>query len=442
MIRNALKLGSDKKEGVPFAGLIHPDNPPSGPYGGTSLVWFPGEHGALLDLGVGTRGLSPDEGLLLRPGHRRRVQSLRRYLDRLGVTAWSKADPAALGVKIPKSTCKRFPDFTRAFKRYSTEMYCIAEVPRDNPELAYKVVQAFFDLYAFERGWEVYAEFNSEVQDFLGTLRADLFVSPTANELAELIKERRFVVLYGPPGTGKTRIAEEVRRDFFADHGRTVQFHPAVTYEDFMVGLAPTPATDGLTFKVRPGWLVEANEAAKKEETLLVVDEINRGDLAKVLGEAVYLFEPNEVGGERARVVHLPHEIDGSRELRLSEGLHVLGTMNTADRSLAGLDLAIRRRFAFVPMPPSRTVLEEQGLELALQIFDQVQDVFVEHASDEALALLPGHSYFLARSEEELKRRLRFELLPLLDEYLREGLLGPAAAELRAVRDQVEAAIG
>ena len=94
-LRDALKLGvaENSDQGVPFAGLINPDNPESGPYGGTSVVWFPTkEHGSLLGLIVGTRGISPDEGILTRPGHRRRSAALRRMLANKNVEAWSKPD--------------------------------------------------------------------------------------------------------------------------------------------------------------------------------------------------------------------------------------------------------------------------------------------------------------------------------------------------------------
>lgn len=88
----AYRLGSSEDDrGVPFAGLIAPDNPTSGAYGGTSIVWFPTkERGSLLAFGVGTRGISPDEGLLTRPGHRRRIEALRRVLAREGVACWTK----------------------------------------------------------------------------------------------------------------------------------------------------------------------------------------------------------------------------------------------------------------------------------------------------------------------------------------------------------------
>jgi 5-methylcytosine-specific restriction protein B len=210
-----------------------------------------------------------------------------------------------------------------------------------------------------------------------------------------------------------------------------------VTYEDFIIGLAPDPTQGQLRFEVRPGALLSATSNAAAGPYLLVIDEVNRADLGKVLGEAIYLFEADEVGGKNAREVELPHEYNGSRVLRIPENLFVLATMNTADRSIAPVDLAIRRRFAFVTVPPDRSAVADRGLELAINAYDRLADVFVEHASDEALALMPGHAYFLAPDEPTFKRRVIFELIPLLDDYLRQGLLGSAAAELQAVRDSL-----
>ena len=210
-----------------------------------------------------------------------------------------------------------------------------------------------------------------------------------------------------------------------------------MTYEDFIIGLAPDPAHGELRFQVRPGALLTAAAEATHGPYLLVIDEVNRADLGKVLGEAIYLFEAGEVGGANARVVELPHPNDGQRAFKIPGGLYVLATMNTADRSIAAVDLAIRRRFAFVAVPPDRSVVADQGLELALNAFDRLADVFVEHASDEALALMPGHAYFLAGDAAVFGKRVRFELIPLLDDYLRQGLLGAAAGELQAVRDSL-----
>jgi 5-methylcytosine-specific restriction protein B len=438
-IRDAYALAAgDAEDGVPFAGLIHPDNPPTGPYGGTSFVWFPTrEHRSLLALVVGTRGLAPDEGILTRPGHRRRIAALRRHLAKKGVETWTKPDPSMLGVAVPKVVRDRLPGFEKALHRYGGEVYCLARVPED-ASLAREVVQAFLDLYAYERGWQPLKSIQAEYDELHSALRDGLFPAVGAEDVDAVLRRRRFVILQGPPGTGKTRMAEEVRARYFKGRGMTVQFHPAITYEDFIVGLAPDPSHGTLKFDVRSGWLPEAAREARSSPYLLVIDEINRADLGKVLGEAIYLFEPGEIGGERAREIRLPHAANGSPTLALPDNLHVLATMNTADRSIASMDLAVRRRFAFVTMPPDRSVVAGQSLPLATEVFDRLTDVFVEHAPDDALDLLPGHAYFLAPDEPSLRQRFRYELLPLLDEYLRQGFLGPAATELHAVRDAIQ----
>jgi 5-methylcytosine-specific restriction protein B len=436
-VRNAYGLAREDAEGgVPYAGLIHPDNPVSGPYGGTSLVWFPGDGCSLMGLGIGTRGISPDEGILTRPGHRRRIAALRRYLARHGVQVWAKPDPAALGVEVPQVVREWWPEFLPTFRRYGAEMYCFAKVPQDAAN-GRRVVQAYFDLYAYERRWKALAAFQAEFDDFLAGLRSDLFQSPSPRMVNDLLLGRRFVILQGPPGTGKTRLADLVRRDYFKERGKTIQFHPSVTYEDFVIGLAPDPSRGELRFRIRPGALLTAASEATAEPYLLVIDEVNRADLGKVLGEAIYLFEAGEVGGKDARVVELPHPHEGTSSFQIPENLFVLATMNTADRSIAAVDLAIRRRFAFVNVPPDRSVVAGRGVEPALAAFDRLTDMFVEHASDEALALMPGHAYYLADDELHFKKRVTFDLIPLLDDYLRQGLLGSAATELQAVRDSL-----
>lgn len=440
LLRDAYALaGEDKKGGVPYAGLINPDNPPSGPYGGTSLVWFPTEEaGSLIGLGVGTRGLSPDEGILMRPGHRRRVQALRRVLALQGVEAWTKSDPAAIDTDMPKSTKSRFRGFEKVFARYGKLMYCNAVVPAEL-DAARVVVEAFFDLYAYERDWSVLKAHQAEFDAVIDQVQGGLFECPTPESVKALLESRRFVVLQGPPGTGKTRLANLVKEEEFGGNGMTVQFHPAVTYEDFVIGLSPDTQEGSLRFGVREGWLLEAVKGAANGPFLLVVDEVNRADLGKVLGEAIYLFEAGEVGGENARAVELPHRWSEGKSLTIPENLFVLATMNTADRSVAAMDLAVRRRFAFVDVPPDREVIAAQEhLQSAVGVFDRIVNVFVNYAPDEALNLIPGHSYFLASGEEQLRERFHYELLPLLNEYLKQGLLGSAASDLHAVRDEIE----
>lgn len=437
-VRDAYALARDDSDaGVPWAGLINPDNPSSGPYGGTSLVWLPGEKTSMIGLVVGTRGISPDEGILTRPGHRRRVAAMRRLLAKLNIPVWSKSDPSALGVSVPKTFTSELPEFANAFKRYSNEMYCLARVPAD-AALAETVVRYFLDLYAHERGWKPLTAHEAATLEFLNELRGQLFQIPTIENIAKILHARRFVILQGAPGTGKTRLAGLVKDQVFKGRGSTIQFHPSVTYEDFVIGLSPDPSEGQLRFDVRAGALLEAVDSASTENSILVIDEINRADLGKVLGEAIYLFEAGEVGGPHPREVRLPHKFKGKDTFRLPESLYVLGTMNTADRSISNLDLAIRRRFAFVTVPPDRAAIQGNAPNEALTFFDDLADVFVEHAPEEALDLLPGQAYFLARNFDEFRPRVTHELIPLLDDYLRQGLLGPATSELQAVRDRFE----
>ena len=154
--RDAYGLAND--DGVAWAGVIAEENPPSGACGGASIAWFPTAGGSLVTFVVGTRGLAPDEGLLTRHGHRRRVSALRRHLSAIGVAAWSKPDPAAINVDAPEAARRLFPACSAVFKRYGSVIYCAAWVGSDtDPGTARSVVQAFFDLYAFERNWEVRA---------------------------------------------------------------------------------------------------------------------------------------------------------------------------------------------------------------------------------------------------------------------------------------------
>jgi 5-methylcytosine-specific restriction protein B len=433
-IRNAYGKGGGETEHVAYAGFINPENPPSGPYGGTSLVWFPREEGCLIDFGIGTRGLSPDEGILTRPGHRRRIASLRRHLVNLGAeVAWARQDPATIGVPVPELITKQLPEWEPVFKRYSNELYCLAKVPADNPEKARLIVQAFLDLYAYERGWEVLKDAKSEFETLIHQLNASWLSTPAEEDVVRLLQQRRFVVLEGPPGTGKSRLAQKILSENYAGSGRTIQFHPSTSYEDFVAGLSPDVAKDELHFRARAGHLLEAAKLAKNNRALLVVDEINRADLGRVLGEAIYLFEVEVSGSDRT--VALPHAIEGTQEFSLPKQLHVLATMNTADRSVAHMDLAIRRRFAFVTMMPDRKVVIDNSTPKGVALFDELCDVFLEYAPDDALAMMPGHSYFIAKDDAELAARIRYELLPLIDEYIREGYLGPATGSLHAVRN-------
>jgi 5-methylcytosine-specific restriction protein B len=234
-------------------------------------------------------------------------------------------------------------------------------------------------------------------------------------------------------------LAKRVLEQEFQGRGYPLQFHPAVTYETFVAGISPSVQETQLRFRINSGWLIRAVRGARQADFLLLIDEINRADLSRVLGESIYLLEACEINQGQSREVELPQPLeDNTTRLSIPQGLFILGTMNSADRSIAILDLAVRRRFAFVDLWPAISVIEQQGQPFAVDVFGRLQDIFVQYAPTDGLALLPGHSYFLADSQSELIHRLRFELIPLLNEYLQEGRLGPCESELRAYIDWLE----
>ena len=241
-------------------------------------------------------------------------------------------------------------------------------------------------------------------------------------------------------------MAREMLDKDYGGTGQTIQFHPNTTYENFVGGLAPVQESTsndsalGFRFAPKPGFLMEAAARAYEDPTrnyLLHIDEINRADLGKILGEAIYLFEPDP---ESPRELSLAYDFGKPffRNLRLPNNLHVLGTMNSADRSIAILDVAVRRRFAFLSLWPSLAVVEEHGCELSQKAFRELVSTFIEHATDEALPLVPGHSYFLGRDEERARTNLKTSLVPLLTEYLAQGYVSGFAEPIRAYLQWLE----
>lgn len=165
---------------------------------------------------------------------------------------------------------------------------------------------------------------------------------------------------------------------------------------------------------------------------VLVIDEINRGNIAKIFGELITLLEADKRrGGLTESSVTLPYS---QAKLTVPENLYVIGTMNTADRSIGMVDYALRRRFAFYRMEPQ--ILPERFNQF---LFKQVQAIFMEDGKPNRTCLseefdpfdvMPGQSYFVAANDEEKHHRFTYELKPLLEEYLRDGVLLPAARPL------------
>lgn len=425
--------------GVAYAAYIHPSNPTSGPYGGTSFVIFPVTNApCLVALVVGTQGLAPDAAILGRPGHARKARAICDWLNKKcgngEQIAWSKQDPTRTDIGMPDSVTKNWSPYKRVFERYGNVIYA-AFRPTDDHVATSKALRAFLDLLLEERGQMPLADSQRDSTTIKNEWFEHLMPSLLPETLNHLLSDRHFVVVQGPPGTGKTRMAIELLKNAYAGNGRSVQFHPNTTYESFVGGLGPsqTKTELGLKFEPLPGFLMEAAiEASKNTKPyLLHIDEINRADLSKILGEAIFLFEARP---ESARQVHLQYDFGPpiGRSLTLPPNLHVLGTMNSADRSIAIVDVAVRRRFAFVSLWPQMSVVQENGCELMQRAFRDILSIFVEHANDDSFNLVPGHSYFLEKDEAKARQSLQVNLAPLLEEYLSQGYVGGFAEPIRS----------
>jgi 5-methylcytosine-specific restriction enzyme B len=259
--------------------------------------------------------------------------------------------------------------------------------------------------------------FNAVTAEFAASVlmdQADLV------RIVDLLWERKQVIFYGPPGTGKTYLASKLARQLTEDGAvKLVQFHPSYTYEDFFEGFRPEPGGSGtLTFALRAGPFRDFAEVAADNPStayILIIDEINRANLAKVFGELYFLLE------YRDQSISLQYSPD--KEFVLPENLFLIGTMNTADRSIARIDTAMRRRFAFVELdpriPPVQGLLArwltEHHLPLdAARLLDELNKRLED--SDAAI----GPSYLMKeeiyRRADGLDRVWRYDIMPLLED--------------------------
>ena len=271
----------------------------------------------------------------------------------------------------------------------------------------------------------------------------------------KLVEQFRQVILYGPPGTGKTRLARQVAfslldadnatSDVLENNDRLrdaleacsrgpgqsfdlVVFHPSYEYEQFIGGITANTSGDALGYAVEEGIFLRLCNAKR---AVLVIDEINRGNLSKLLGELVYALEYRESG------VTLPFRRqtgpeEGHNILKIPKELFVIATMNSSDRSIGHIDVAVRRRFGLVPIEPdpevvrrvwnSRFPAEDEGFAKGLA---RVMKEINENLSDDGVELGVGQSYFLPGDEDMtfeeaqavVRNRWKYQVRPLLDEY-------------------------
>lgn len=419
--RNNTKADALSDNGAYF-GFIHPSEESSGPFHDFSFTIFPNDQNKawLICLGVGSSGFKNDYELATYPGPRRFFSKL---IDADGIC---KADFSDIESSLPRSFLDQedLMHIKKTLDKYRNVLP-VAQIVKDpNSEDGKRRISAILAGYAKLRNWPTNEFQRKAITKAIKEVTSD---HPSNNkaEVSSLLKERKYVVLQGAPGTGKTRLAKNIAEEWTAKTFFT-QFHAETSYSDFIYGIRPKLEAASLAYSGEEGVLLKAIKHAQmnpNEKTILIIDEINRANLSNVLGPLFYLFEYKQ---DFANV-----EIALTPELAISKmpsNLYVIATMNTADRSLAVVDFALRRRFAWYDLKPQTIV----SSEFHGKHFAKFEEIFNWYASSTELALQPGQGYFLAQNEDEMKNRIRYELFPLMREYLQEGLLSNAKEELNS----------
>ena len=254
----------------------------------------------------------------------------------------------------------------------------------------------------------------------------DLYLPATwVRTVDTLLREKGQLIFYGPPGTGKTYVAQRLAAALTGnDEDRwLVQFHPSTSYEDFFEGFRPFTDEGGqLSYELTPGPLARAAKHAAANpgrDHVLVIDEINRANLPRVLGELMFLLE------YRDRSIHTLYR--AAQPFRLPPNLLLIGTMNTADRSIAMIDAALRRRFHFVPMfphePPLENLLEEWGADNGLEdrwvtLLAMVNAELVSDLGGPDLQVGPSHFMQPDLEVDAIERIWTYSIFPYIEDQL------------------------
>lgn len=407
------------KDNGAYFGFIHPEEEASGPFHDFSLTIFPNDQNKpwLVCLGIGSSGFKNDYELATYPGLRRLFSKL---TDERG---FCKSDFSDIETSLPKSITGNLDlqHIKNTIKTYTKVLPTCQIVDDPESEEGKKLIAAFVAGYAKLRDWPSNKDHRKAVSEALEPFLKSETVDE-AEEVKNLLNERKYIVLQGPPGTGKTRTAKSVADKIGAKTFFT-QFHAETSFSDFIFGIRPDTENQELRYRENLGSFSEALKYAvdhSNEKVILIIDEINRANLSNVLGPIFYLFE------HKMDVSTVEIEIAPNFKVKqLPENFSVIATMNTADRSLAVVDFALRRRFAWYTLKP-KAIKSKQFFN---EDFSRIQEIFDWYASSTELNLQPGQGYFIAYTEEEMKNRIRYEIFPLIKEYLQEGLLRNAKEE-------------
>lgn len=271
-------------------------------------------------------------------------------------------------------------------------------------------------IFILEERMETYTRFDFEREVF----------GMDVVDLLEILDYKKNIILQGAPGVGKTYTAKRLAyaKLGYIDKDRVVQvqFHQNYTYDDFVIGLRPTE-DGGFRFEHGPFYNIckKAESDFEHKPYFIVIDEINRANMSKVLGEGFSLIEKDH----RNEPILLKY---GNEEFSVPDNLYIIGTMNTADRGLVMLDYALRRRFAFITVDPQyksegfRQIMYQSNNIKLNRIAKKIIELNKEISNDDMLGpgFQIGHSYFcLGRpvTDDDLNCIITFEIMPLLNEY-------------------------
>jgi len=333
---------------------------------------------------------------------------------------------------------------SHAVKRHANVLARLTEVlgPMSG-DLAGLVRRITFPWFLYEKLQEqpTSAGKTAVEADSLSALAESLLIERTdLTQVITLLKKKRQLIFYGPPGTGKTFVARRLGQFLAENDNRIemVQFHPSYAYEDFVEGYRPSISDGQAGFKLVDGPLKRIADKARRdpdETHVLIIDEVNRGNLAKVFGELYYLLEYRD---ERISLLY-------SREFfTLPKNLLIIATMNTADRSIALMDAALRRRFYFIPFFPDEPPIEGllrrwlQKNKPGLVWVADVVDLANRKLGDRHVAI--GPSYFMDTdlTDEWVSLVWKHSIIPYLAEHFfgQEDRLGDFdIAKLRGAID-------
>ena len=403
---------------VPWARVFDPKHSPSAQSGWYVVFLFSADGSSVnLSLNLGVTKISRSEIKILH-------EAAERTLADAGVELGSKSH-LVREIDLQAGTNALAALYERGnLAAFTYDRGSIPNEPQILDDLSYLL--SLLKLVQLGRSMTEVTEFRDELE----TLRNAVYwgADRIGSVVESLFDESPQVIFAGPPGTGKTYVAQEIAKYIVHDDGQTeaerdarirlVQFHPSYGYEDFVEGLRPVAGAGGqIEFHTVPGVLLDMvskiNEDGKSR--VLIIDEMNRANLPRVFGELMFLLE------YRDKSVSLMLR----DQFSLPAGLFIIGTMNTADRSIKNIDIALRRRFDFFVLDPDveilRAFFSDRGVneigEALYEGFEALNREIVEDMGDTGYAV--SHSYLMhPRIDGDMLRSIwDRQLKPLLSDY-------------------------